>query len=374
MCSSSKIRCNKQKPICGRCERLGLQCLYSPARRIGRPNSLRGPQTIRPSTRLLRPRPPQQHFEAQDPPNVINNDLLSSVGEIKLSLKPEISSETSQQSNQSLGRPQERDSTIAHIVAQECVIVPNNSFGKQVNISINLLESSPNFPQSADDTLSVFETQSLQPNHGDDVIPKDCQAIDKRSLPVAPSQSLFCAAIAMKILAHLEMTSEKLESNALVEDYNQIQSYNGIIEIVMASLTPLSTILMCSCSKMLDIALLATSTCLAVLDILHLIIRKLSQYSKQEKLVRSSSASLKSIKSIMENDGEVHHVSSLKESIDSVQSKMMRELPKVAKLISLFQFLIENDNRINHSSELQLALVAEVKSKFQCLAKSIADW
>jgi hypothetical protein len=34
-CAASKIRCDKQKPLCGRCERLGYPCFYSPARRTG---------------------------------------------------------------------------------------------------------------------------------------------------------------------------------------------------------------------------------------------------------------------------------------------------------------------------------------------------
>lgn len=38
MCSSSKVKCNKEKPACGRCRKLGYPCFYSPARRIGRPH------------------------------------------------------------------------------------------------------------------------------------------------------------------------------------------------------------------------------------------------------------------------------------------------------------------------------------------------
>ncbi|KAL2018617.1 hypothetical protein VTK56DRAFT_587 [Thermocarpiscus australiensis] len=37
MCSASKVRCDRQKPICGRCDRLAYPCFYSPARRVGRP-------------------------------------------------------------------------------------------------------------------------------------------------------------------------------------------------------------------------------------------------------------------------------------------------------------------------------------------------
>ncbi|KAK9847620.1 uncharacterized protein MYU51_018477 [Penicillium brevicompactum] len=36
-CSSSKVRCTKEKPHCLRCEKLGYDCFYSPARRVGRP-------------------------------------------------------------------------------------------------------------------------------------------------------------------------------------------------------------------------------------------------------------------------------------------------------------------------------------------------
>ncbi|KAB5582874.1 hypothetical protein GE09DRAFT_284228 [Coniochaeta sp. 2T2.1] len=37
-CSASKVRCTKEKPSCTRCTKLGHDCYYSPARRIGRPN------------------------------------------------------------------------------------------------------------------------------------------------------------------------------------------------------------------------------------------------------------------------------------------------------------------------------------------------
>ncbi|ORY60946.1 uncharacterized protein BCR38DRAFT_442977 [Pseudomassariella vexata] len=36
-CSEAKVKCDKGNPRCGRCDRLLLDCVYSPARRIGRP-------------------------------------------------------------------------------------------------------------------------------------------------------------------------------------------------------------------------------------------------------------------------------------------------------------------------------------------------
>ncbi|OQE39328.1 hypothetical protein PENCOP_c007G00410 [Penicillium coprophilum] len=40
-CSSSKVRCTREKPFCARCDKLGYTCVYSPARRAGRPHRLR---------------------------------------------------------------------------------------------------------------------------------------------------------------------------------------------------------------------------------------------------------------------------------------------------------------------------------------------
>lgn len=41
LCSVSKIKCERQWPQCSRCEKLGHQCIYSPARRQGRPHPTR---------------------------------------------------------------------------------------------------------------------------------------------------------------------------------------------------------------------------------------------------------------------------------------------------------------------------------------------
>jgi hypothetical protein len=42
MCSASKVKCDKEKPTCVRCKKLGYPCFYSPTRRMGRPHPHRG--------------------------------------------------------------------------------------------------------------------------------------------------------------------------------------------------------------------------------------------------------------------------------------------------------------------------------------------
>lgn len=61
-CSTSKIRCTKEKPSCARCEKMGYTCFYSPARRVGRPHRSKdsssgknGEETETRSTRTIKP-------------------------------------------------------------------------------------------------------------------------------------------------------------------------------------------------------------------------------------------------------------------------------------------------------------------------------
>ncbi|OAQ99551.1 hypothetical protein LLEC1_01329 [Akanthomyces lecanii] len=53
-CSSSKIKCSQDKPVCRRCRKQGIACTYAPPKRTGRPRKIRKdsdhsqPRIIRP--------------------------------------------------------------------------------------------------------------------------------------------------------------------------------------------------------------------------------------------------------------------------------------------------------------------------------------
>ncbi|KAI6245260.1 hypothetical protein HI914_06548 [Erysiphe necator] len=370
ICSSSKVRCDKQKPTCGRCERLGQPCLYSPARRIGRPSSVRGPRNIKPSTQSTRDCQ-QQHFTDPIPPDFKSEDT-SFLGGIKLPLTLGTCSEITRQNNEHSRISQERHSSVSKKCAQECAIVRENSLEKQVDLSEDLLISTPSLSLCGTDSYSICQTQNLHSNHRNGAIPVDFQDADNNSVK-ASSKSFDCAVIAIKLLAQLEMMSQKLESDPTNENYTQIQSCDAMIGIVTASLTPLSTILICSCSKNLEVAFLVSSALLAVLDILVFIIKRLSHHSRQNSNVVSTTP-FEKIKDSLESQRDYPHISTPKDLISSLHSKLMKELPKVAKIVSLFPNLIDDGDEEYKSSELLLALAADVKSKFQCLASRIADW
>jgi hypothetical protein len=48
LCSEAKVKCDKGTPRCGRCDRLAYECVYSPARRFGRPRPRSPPSQSNP--------------------------------------------------------------------------------------------------------------------------------------------------------------------------------------------------------------------------------------------------------------------------------------------------------------------------------------
>jgi hypothetical protein len=84
-CSTSKVKCDQQRPRCLRCINLGVHCNYSPSRRIGKPPA---------SARKLKPRPitsweNEQHIECH-PKKKGELSPPSLIGEIQMqaTLKP----------------------------------------------------------------------------------------------------------------------------------------------------------------------------------------------------------------------------------------------------------------------------------------------
>ena len=76
-CSSSKIKCSQDKPVCKRCRKQGIACTYAPPKRTGRPRKIRKdsdhsqPRTIRPLASAV------SRSADADPPSMEENFPLS---------------------------------------------------------------------------------------------------------------------------------------------------------------------------------------------------------------------------------------------------------------------------------------------------------
>lgn len=42
-CHNSKLRCNREKPVCARCQKTRMNCTYAPTKRVGRPRKVQPP-------------------------------------------------------------------------------------------------------------------------------------------------------------------------------------------------------------------------------------------------------------------------------------------------------------------------------------------
>ncbi|KAK7440921.1 hypothetical protein Landi51_10445 [Colletotrichum acutatum] len=67
-CQDTKLKCSQEKPACRRCARLGLPCVYSPIRRLGRPRKHSSNQ-LEDSTQLPQQQPRQQRQPPPPPPS-----------------------------------------------------------------------------------------------------------------------------------------------------------------------------------------------------------------------------------------------------------------------------------------------------------------
>ncbi|WPH04224.1 Hypothetical protein R9X50_00711300 [Acrodontium crateriforme] len=83
-CLSSKVKCDRQKPICERCRSHGTVCLYSPSRKTGRPSlAARKRNGRRPSSAThatLAPKSPMDNSQLESPAT-LNADSPLSVNE-----------------------------------------------------------------------------------------------------------------------------------------------------------------------------------------------------------------------------------------------------------------------------------------------------
>ncbi|KAK1465110.1 hypothetical protein CMEL01_12465 [Colletotrichum melonis] len=67
-CQDTKLKCSQEKPACRRCARLGLPCVYSPIRRLGRPRKHSSNQ-LEDSTQQQQQQPRQQRQPPPPPPS-----------------------------------------------------------------------------------------------------------------------------------------------------------------------------------------------------------------------------------------------------------------------------------------------------------------
>ncbi|KAL1971163.1 hypothetical protein VTN77DRAFT_114 [Rasamsonia byssochlamydoides] len=370
LCSASKVRCSKEKPVCGRCEKYGYPCFYSPARRMGRPHP---PRTV--SHNNSKPGSEAESPEAQG--QLIRSRSRSdtgSSGEIPRSTR-ELSGHNNLHAKSINGRLQgennnDNDFSFRPSVPQNMTMNFPTTFIPRESPREDSLEEADAGRFNFDDGLSRVSSNEIDGSFfQDDPIPAMLLPSPSTSNPFGSTSSSSssssisslgqlsgllalsqasgaakddtesdCATVAMHLLQKLNiMTSRKTAPQPL----------DSLLSTVAASIKRISTILVCPCSSKTEVGLLAAAVCAAVLDIYAIVFRSPAGSEIHTCIITPPSSATDSqppayttLFSIDGSGGDRMEI-----SIDPDESKntskettvrVLEEMPKVANLVMQF--------------------------------------
>jgi len=351
VCSTSKIKCNKAKPICGRCDKLGTKCKYSPTRRMGRPHPPRHtqsqimPKVIKePVKRLASLQNRHESFESESDTSV--NELRGPLGEIRAKRTTTLRANGTDYNDDYI--PDAQGSVIlqrqpvksrhrdeynfreSSNTKQKDMIEEGRMF--DFNGQVSTGESDGFFQQAvANDDISLLHSSVSSQSR------RTSSTIDKLSGMSSYGESSAssnaceedCATLAINTLEDLNRTTPALKraASGTVIDEMETESHDSPMKIVSMAIKCISTILVCPCSQKMDVCLLAATVCTAILDTYGLLICNCTP--------RQS-------------------------------GKVLGELPKVASLVMQFNKRCSQDVKENPENLLP-ALGASLKSRLQSM-------
>ncbi|KAL2195742.1 hypothetical protein P885DRAFT_79178 [Corynascus similis CBS 632.67] len=216
MCSASKVRCDRQKPICGRCEKLAYPCFYSPARRVGRPQGRSTQQRHRRTNIAVR--------TEREPESAPNRQVR-------------------------FPSPLETTSPLA----------PGLRTPPAPTRQENKRYSDPVVPRSSSTSSSCSSSLTVPPK-----TPTDCDS--------------DCVELAASTQRQLESAHSQLSAALAAASspwaVGSVQSAEAAMQTAGAAMRCMSTTLICPCSENLETGILVSATCLAVLDLYSTIVRR----------------------------------------------------------------------------------------------------
>ncbi|MCJ1246518.1 hypothetical protein MMC30_003726 [Trapelia coarctata] len=406
MCSASKVRCNKEKPICSRCEQLGYPCFYSPARRMGRPHPPRRTQPQnKPEATEESERQPTKHSTNQPTHETVEPEPNAPPSVAHISLEPDSREKTINK------LPGSGNDFSNDAVLDFCGSGISHNGQSQTEPYLRK-ESPPRVrqqDQGEDTAMFNFHDQVNRAN-STDVDGLYCQAMSSDELSILiPNTSRHssstsstldqwsvgsayggssasntssasesdCATVAMNMLQHLNTTSmERLSSGTSIGELD-VSSLDALINTVSMAIKRVSTILVCPCSQKTDVGLLAAAVCAAILDIYGVIfrnsIRSRVQCSSTDKPAYTTMFSVNDVT----GDASMIELGtgSLQEGPDAKVTimRVLEELSKVANLVMQFTKRYSQDAE-DCSPDFLPALAASLKSRLKSMTNEATNW
>ncbi|KAH6613409.1 hypothetical protein F5144DRAFT_587572 [Chaetomium tenue] len=256
MCSASKVRCDRQKPICGRCDKLAYPCFYSPARRVGRPQgrSSRQPkarrdsatggaeldtQSVSPQRQSAYPVTPVSPRSRQNSGGIDRRDPAAFPSP--------------------LGTPPRLGPLTPPIRSRQR---PGNS-SESVSAGSGLSSSSSSSAASAISAVSSSLAPSTAPTTA-----SDCES--------------DCVELAMVTQRQLESAIGRVSATVTVTHAQPsgpwtaevVQAAETALQTAGAAMRSMSTTLICPCSERLETGIMLSAACLSILDLYGAIVSR----------------------------------------------------------------------------------------------------
>ena len=336
VCSASKVKCDKQKPTCSRCDKLGYSCFYSLARRKGRPHPPKNQSTPRNSVELGE-RPSEQQRDVADGEAIPTQTGLSNPAEPRHDTGANAIPEQREQSNRDAHHTNYQQDPELLLHQQHSTLAGTRSSGlsshsnAEACASINRTDSmGMGFPHTDVTTgnLSTTNTWSTMSSYSDHSISPECS--DCATVAMNELQLLTTASI--QLLPLSSSSSAGSLSSQYHLDFNAHLDLDTVLTTASTAIQRLSTILICPCSYKTEVGLLNAVLCSAILDFYCNILRSSTDPPKSHSLSTHVADEMDLCVAESSLPGETNELELRQVTI----RRVVEELPKVANLVMQF--------------------------------------
>lgn len=398
MCSASKVKCDKRKPLCTRCERLEYPCFYSPARRLPkRRSSQPAPSGCQsePSTQAISKGSSSEKTSSKPfngisdkSPSLLERDELPRPALSIASIHPQ--SQGPQGAN-SL----EMDSDMHHSP-------PRRNYREldYFDGAVDIMNTFHRRPDSDHPTTTTADKPTIQApqgimqndQHRRRSVCRTCQQVESPAF----SASSDCAAAAASILQYISATHmpESPSHTCVPNNKTSNLDIDCQINILNAEdIKRVSFMLICSCSKKADVGLLVAAICIALLDRMGTILGSKIHLSQSptdstnsdgtEKSTRQNKRQFRNIiaKKSTDKDSERHELhrcnvqrgKSPETDNKDMMMQLVDELPRVSNLVAQFTQRY-NQERDLITRGVMKTLISSMNCKLQMITDRVTSW
>ena len=335
MCSASKVKCDKKKPICSRCARLNYPCFYSPARRIRKhrlddhsPTPSAGQQQ-------------QQQFMGPSSTNVNGDESLST--------------SSSASDDFAFGR----DNNVPHSLSVQSIFSPAFSMPDTNSPSLTTINR-----EITSNKRVKFNPKASTP---------ECQ-----QSPISSDPKMDCATTAIDLLQNLDRISLKSLSTSTSSNAIVTSLLEGAIKEASVAIQRTSIILVCPCSRKPDIGLMAAGVCSGLLDVYQTFLSANAAENISDHHPASTRNGQRSTTSHFNErtpDGAIiysSHRGASTPQYSGLQAKapimrILGELARITDLVTQFQNRYAEEDEESSSRDLLGALVASMTSRLKIM-------